>query len=965
MRHIPIPSWDNPPPTREERMMAEAQKLESKLRLRGSRGGRELFDSAVDSSFAEKTGQLQPLQEPQESRKRRRKKKSKGFKTAENAGDMFTHKTIGDTGDHGGKNEVLSTVKLFMPQHPEESQVKKLDNMIFAGFTDHDLRNKAEAGLEDVAAFLGLPGGGIVPAASDALIALAGPRKEKLMAEQKFKDARNCDFEKLEQDFFRVNTHLKKMESAIRIEEKQFKAEERARQRLIRKDERFLEEKYGVGSPNLNRHRAKVARRRKKSREEKTRRLQALERRDKGEGQDNAPTLGGTKKEKRERIQREREKRERIEKRERKARRRARKLEGQATKSVRAAKKLYGKQSKQIATAIELRKEKDDKYRRNAKLAKASGDSQMTADQVLASLTEKNQSRVGRTMEHYYMYHRDLTDAAVTIQRKYREAARIAFWKRHARESLAARNIQKIARGGLTRVMVARWWSRRNFLVCKMQSIIRGHNVRQKWHEKNKREQEACIFLQRCTRGWMGRKRWALEQMTRAATDIQRVWRGGGRLCGRALADKMWLTGHVIKMQRNIRRFVHGRVGVARMHKEMNDAVTMIQRAFRGWLSEKARHRLLRNRSVLQRVLQVNKLRSEAAYLDEAIMELDRDLERAQLDSRLEAIKKEEAVGRGECHQLEFDFLAFEREKRRLSPRAIAQGFVKNIDENIAKYRELTTKSKLKMLFNVGREVKRLEDLRKKADGMMEKMQWDKSNFERWREEDMAVHWQRVADYRKRNRDKHKKQAISEQKRKWSIRFYTANGKPDRKRRYGRPWDKSVYANPDKMRMTMTGDFWTDFSKYENLVKLQNTFNQYQQYGATLKPLMDTWENFGKNLEVAGTHADVERELREARRLRREHYEQIRQKEIAKEMAEDERERKAAEERQKRREERMLTKSQIAEEAKKLYKPRNRVWDLLESLDEGKEDLKTEMRKEREEEIRNSFKKKSDASVNE
>lgn len=43
-----------------------------------------------------------------------------------------------------------------------------------------------------------------------------------------------------------------------------------------------------------------------------------------------------------------------------------------------------------------------------------------------------------------------------------------------------------------------------------------------------------------------------------------------------------------------------------------------------------------------------------------------------------------------------------------------------------------------------------------------------------------------------------KRLSVAEERRKWQVRYYTSDGKPDKRRRPGRPWDRSVYANADK-----------------------------------------------------------------------------------------------------------------------------------------------------------------------
>lgn len=40
--------------------------------------------------------------------------------------------------------------------------------------------------------------------------------------------------------------------------------------------------------------------------------------------------------------------------------------------------------------------------------------------------------------------------------------------------------------------------------------------------------------------------------------------------------------------------------------------------------------------------------------------------------------------------------------------------------------------------------------------------------------------------------------AVADEKRKWQVLFFSRDGKPDKRRRPGRPWDSSVFAGPEK-----------------------------------------------------------------------------------------------------------------------------------------------------------------------
>eukprot|EP00940_MAST-03C_sp_MAST-3C-sp2_P000268 g268.t1 len=174
------------------------------------------------------------------------------------------------------------------------------------------------------------------------------------------------------------------------------------------------------------------------------------------------------------------------------------------------------------------------------------------------------------------------------------------------------------------------------------------------------------------------------------------------------------------------------------------------------------------------------------------------------------------------------------------------QGFSKNIEANIKTYRRKVTADKLDVLFNISRETRRLKEATKLLDDKLDRLDSERRYVDDARERTLASHFARVEMYAARRRTRAKRKHLADQRRRWSVRYFRPSGKPDRKRRYGRPWDKSVFADPLKERMLLTGDFFTvKTDAFGNAtiplsqsVQLQNSFNQFQMYGALLKPLM-------------------------------------------------------------------------------------------------------------------------------
>ena len=106
--------------------------------------------------------------------------------------------------------------------------------------------------------------------------------------------------------------------------------------------------------------------------------------------------------------------------------------------------------------------------------------------------------------------------------------------------------------------------------------------------------------------------------------------------------------------------------------------------------------------------------------------------------------------------------------------------------------------------------------------------------------------------------DKLKRQSIGEEKRRWRIKFYNSDGKPDKRRRPGRAWDAEAVAGPEKA--TYTAGHGVDLAAgcppaervkaatvsaqaaVDNALaelSLQTYLDQVNHYEKLLEPLMD------------------------------------------------------------------------------------------------------------------------------
>ena len=119
-----------------------------------------------------------------------------------------------------------------------------------------------------------------------------------------------------------------------------------------------------------------------------------------------------------------------------------------------------------------------------------------------------------------------------------------------------------------------------------------------------------------------------------------------------------------------------------------------------------------------------------------------------------------------------------------------------------------------------------------------------------------------------KNRNDEKRLRIAEEKRRWTIRHYSKNGKPDKLRRPGRPWDKSILdkaaekityssgsgvdltaldsGNIDSIKSGTAGSKET-ISKALAQVALQNYLNEVAKYEQLMNPLNKIMEKTIQN----------------------------------------------------------------------------------------------------------------------
>jgi hypothetical protein len=260
---------------------------------------------------------------------------------------------------------------------------------------------------------------------------------------------------------------------------------------------------------------------------------------------------------------------------------------------------------------------------------------------------------------------------------------------------LMAVKIQKHIRGMISRKRVAEWYQKKSALMIQWQCRVRRYLSNLHLSVTLLHEQEAIVKIQS-----MIRKKLASSKIQKlfkiiATIRIQSLWRG---CCARIRADRLWLNRVVIPIQVLIRKMV-SRMRYAAIRRERNQAALMIQRCFRSWLSIQQLSSSLNTREDIYRDYTLAMLTAEEEWADDTILKLTHRLEKKAVREKMSVVVADYQRTIEDIHFQENDLIELTRQREILSARAIQQGWLGELDQNITTARNEITSLKMKLVF--------------------------------------------------------------------------------------------------------------------------------------------------------------------------------------------------------------------------------------------------------------------------
>jgi hypothetical protein len=122
-----------------------------------------------------------------------------------------------------------------------------------------------------------------------------------------------------------------------------------------------------------------------------------------------------------------------------------------------------------------------------------------------------------------------------------------------------------------------------------------------------------------------------------------------------------------------------------------------------------------------------------------------------------------------EIQQAEIDYLELQREKGRVSPRAIEQGWSEDLADNIEKGRKLVTDLKLEHILNLSFEARRSEEKLEQRKFRINEAIWWRNELNTWKDCELQDMWDRENARKHAEEHRAKVQAIADEKRRWSV----------------------------------------------------------------------------------------------------------------------------------------------------------------------------------------------------
>jgi len=169
----------------------------------------------------------------------------------------------------------------------------------------------------------------------------------------------------------------------------------------------------------------------------------------------------------------------------------------------------------------------------------------------------------------------------------------------------------------------------------------------------------------------------------------------------------------------------------------MNEAASLIERCYRGYCGRRRKNELLYERETTQRTNQTRLFASDEQWWADHVRLLEKRMKKLNLEEKNKVLSTKVNDMYNYVEEQEFAYMELVRQRDAVSPRAIEQGWVEELNENIRDHRNWITKYKLECLFDSGLEQRGVEEEYNRRMLIINLAKEKHAFFSKWREEEV------------------------------------------------------------------------------------------------------------------------------------------------------------------------------------------------------------------------------------
>lgn len=439
--------------------------------------------------------------------------------------------------------------------------------------------------------------------------------------------------------------------------------------------------------------------------------------------------------------------------------------------------------------------------------------------------TNKEDMQASRLDEFYELVARE-TAAAIFLQSSFRRVLATAYVRQLALETSKATRIQCFVRQFIARRVLQELQRTKRDATLIILRTIQLYVARCRRRKQLKLEHNAAVICQSTVRMYFAKRILASMKLQHSWEVNQIRWKA---LSLRLAFADMRVNFYARQIQCIVRKRLAQR-RVTLMYTEHSKAALKIQCCWRRFDAQLRNRDLLYERSIEQHCNKIRIITSEHNYWAQRVEDLKSPAKlkiKADTEFQHANLLEERRQKYEEIHSLETHFEDQFNLLQQISPQEVEGGWEEQVKLNLADTRERITNAKLDMLFRIQVRLKSVE--KKLAAILSNEREADDSvsHWGEWRQAEQEALWNVQRQHDDEVAEKEKKKSIIDEQMRWTVKFYSASGKPDKR--------KPLVVGSDSVNMgneridELTSAAALQISKQQEIMHLSRTFTPFQR----------------------------------------------------------------------------------------------------------------------------------------